>query len=119
MRYHATMLKTTSLGQFIRDSRLRAGFTKQEAIADVLGCKGQYIHLLETGKTIPSLKMALKLQRVLHIDRNKLVSQVVQIKIDQKVREVLRECEELNIEFNHYTRREVIRHVDNEIQLIR
>lgn len=74
-------MKTLSLGQLIREARLRVGFEKQEALAAALGCKGQYICMIEADKAVPSLEMALKLQQVLYIKHNKLVVRVIEIEM--------------------------------------
>ena len=105
------MVKTNKVGQFIQDARLRAGFPKQEALAQALHCTGQYIHLLETGKTIPSVRTSAKIQTVLRIDANKLIVLVIDFKVNQKIQALMRECEDCGIQLSRYANRDISRHL--------
>jgi putative transcriptional regulator len=59
------------LNNWVRVHRARLDLT-QEELAQRLGVSRQTVHAIERGKAEPSVKLALRLARVLEVDVNEL-----------------------------------------------
>ncbi|MBI3319706.1 MAG: response regulator [Candidatus Omnitrophica bacterium] len=89
------MVIASEIGQFLR--RARADL-KQENVAQMVGCTTSYINRLETGKTIPSPQMAMKLERALQLKQGELLHKVLQAKLQKRSARVLQEFRDMGIE---------------------
>lgn len=56
----------------IKLRRVAAGDLTQQDLADRIGCSRQTIHSIESGKFTPSVELALKLARELHVSVEEL-----------------------------------------------
>ena len=90
-----TSATATDVGELLRRAR---GKSKQEAIAQAAGCTTSYINRLEKGKTLPSPRMAVKLERLLRLKPGELVQRVVAVKLQTRSARVLQEFQDSGVE---------------------
>ena len=84
------MTEQESFGNLILSARERADL-KQEALARLVGCAPSYITKLEKGRSIPSLDLAMKIERALHLKQNELINRVIALKLPKASRQVMRD----------------------------
>jgi len=86
----AQMTDQESFGTLIRNARDRAEL-KQESLAQLVGCAPSYITKLEKGRSVPSLDLAMKLERALRLKPNELINRVIALKLPPGSRQVVRD----------------------------
>lgn len=95
----AALTTRMQIGRIIHDARERLGLKQHVLAAQVdLESQGQ-ISSIESGRLIPELKVAIKLERALHLPEFTLSTKVLEYLVEERLADVSRRAQQHHLPF--------------------